>query len=419
MNGMKTRITRIATIQQYLATIFLLCTISVCSLYAQDTENEGQFDIYFRNCHDGDDPNALRTRTKDIIASTTYEYGYVDTVENPINIFNSKEDLKLGAKIGLSKQTGSMTILLAEKCQVRASKLAFYLAHYYDFDSSRGVSDDGPLKVTVTYTDGSTTEKEITIEEWADGKDKNDKGIGFYNHQTMILSAEKYIQKIKLETTQTNYGRVYCKYFSIFRAPIVAEASVEMQQTNATLNCAGIIDFGSTHFSIIDYGFVVSTTNTNPTIGATGVTKYSCGESYATSNTPFSTTLTNLTPGVTYYVRPYARTTQLNVENDTCIAYSEATTAFKIEQYTVQWVVDREPYTAGDPTTIVNKGCQVTKLPTEPAAKCGEKFVGWTNAQIIATQDARPAILFKTAKTSPEIYQNTIFHAVFADTNPQ
>lgn len=417
MNGMKTRITRIATIQQYLATIFLLCTMSIGSIYAQDTENEGQFDIYFRNCHDGDDPNALRTRIDSIIASTTYSYGYVESIEDPINIYNSDKTLQLGAKIGRSHEIGSLTINLAEKCQVRSSKLAFYLAHYYNTSSKN--SDNGPLKVTVTYTDGSTTEKVITIEEWADGKELNDDGIGFYNHQTMILSAEKYIQKIKLETTQADYGRVYCKYFSIFRAPIVTEATVETQQTNATLNCAGIIDFGSTHFSIIDYGFVVSTTNTYPTIGATGVTKYSCGESYATSNTPFSTTLTNLTPGVTYYVRPYAQTTQLNVKNDTCTAYHEVTTAFKIEQYTVQWMVDREQYTAGDPTTIVNKGCQVTKLPTEPAAKCGEKFVGWTDKQIHTPNDARPAVLFKTAKTSPEIYQNTTFHAVFADTNPQ
>ena len=417
MNTMKTRIFGIATISQYIATIFLLCTISVCSLYAQDTENEGQFDIYFRNCHDDDDPNAQRTRIDSIIASTTYSYGYVESIEDPINIYNSYKTLQLGAKIGRSHEIGSLTINLAEKCQVRSSKLAFYLAHYYNTSSKN--SDNGPLKVTVTYTDGTTAEKVINIEEWADGKELNDEGKGFYNHQTMILSAEKYIQKIKLETTQTDYGRVYCKYFSIFRAPIVSKATVTTQQTNATLTCPGITDFGSEHFSVIDYGFVVSTSNTNPTIGATGVTKYSCGEVYATSNTPFSTTLTNLTPGITYYVRPYVRTTQLNVKNDTCTAYNEETIAFRIEQYTVQWLVDREEYTVGNPTTIVNKGCQVTELPTDPAPKCGEKFVGWTNAQIIATQDNRPAILFKTAKTSPEIYQNTIFHAVFADTNQQ
>lgn len=417
MNGMKTRITRIATIQQYLATIFLLCTISVCSLYAQDTENEGQFDIYFRNCHDDDDPNALRTRIDSIIASTTYSYGYVESIEDPINIYNSDKTLQLGAKIGRSHEIGSLTINLAEKCQVRSSKLAFYLAHYYNTSSKN--SDNGPLKVTVTYTDGTTAEKVINIEEWADGKELNDEGKGFYNHQTMILSAEKYIQKIKLETTQTDYGRVYCKNFTIFRAPVVSKATVETQQTNATLTCLGITEFGSNHFSVIDYGFVVSTTNVNPTIGATGVTKYSCGEKYTTLNTAFSTTLTNLTPGVIYYVRPYARTTQLNVKNDTCTAYNEETIAFKIEQFTVRWLVDREDYTEGEPTIIVNKGSQVTQLPTDPEPKCGEKFVGWTNAQIIATQDDRPTILFRTAKTSPEIYQNTTFHAVFADMNQQ
>ena len=474
---------------QRFAMMLFLCIIGIVNVQA-----EGQFDIYFRSCEGKDDPNALRTQIDSILRLDTYNNGYVESIEAPIYIYNSNSTLQLGAKMGRSHELGSMTINLAKKCQIRSSKLAFYLAHYYDFDSSRGRSDDGPLKVTVTYTDGTTTAKVITIEEWADGKTLNEHKVGFHNHQTMILHAEKYIQKIKLETTQKDTGRVYCKYFTIFSAPTPSTATVATTQTTATITCPGITDLGSEHFSVIDYGFVFSQSNTNPTIGAEGVTKYQIGTSYSTTNTPFYTTLSDLIPGTTYYVRPYVVTTQLNVDNnDICTAYCEQTTAFNtrgymatfdagaygtcatptieeisntagitlpsvtpksgyrflgwstsnsvippdtlqsganfnltndmtfyavyIQQFTVQWLVDRENYTVGNPTTIVDKGAQVDQLPKAPTPedRCGNTFVGWTDTEIIATQDNRPAILFTTKAESPPITHNTIFYAVFAD----
>ena len=473
---------------QRFAMMLFLCIIGIVNVQA-----EGQFDIHFRSCEVKDDPNALRTQIDSILRSDTYNNGYVESIEAPIYIYNSNSTLQLGAKMGRSHELGSMTINLAKKCQIRSSKLAFYLAHYYDFDSSRGISDDGPLKVTVTYTDGTTTEKVITIEEWADGKTLNEHKVGFHNHQTMILHAEKYVQKIKLETTQKDYGRVYCKYFTIFSAPNVSVATVATTQTEATITSPGITDLGSEHFSVIDYGFVFSQSNNNPTIGAAGVTKHTVGTSYPTANTPYSTTISSLIPGTTYYVRPYAITTQLNVANDTCTAYCEQTTVFNtqgyfasfdagthgtcanptieevsntagitlpsvtpksgyrflgwstsnsatpldtlqagsnynleedmtfyavyIQQFTIQWLVDGDEYTTGNPTSIVDIGTQVSQLPTAPAHEdhCGEKFMGWTNAPIIATQDGPPANLFTTAAESPTINANTIFYAVFAD----
>ena len=468
--------------------MLFLCIIGIVNVQA-----DGQYDIYFRNYHDGDkgDHNSPRTQIDSIIASTTYSYGYVESIEDPIHIFNSNQTLQLGAKIGKSHQIGSLTINLAKKCQIKASKLAFYLAHYYDTSVKK--SDTGPLKVTVTYTDGTTVSKVLTIAEWADGKTLSEHNVGYHNHQTMVLSAEKFIQKIKLETTQPDFGRVYCKYFTIFSAPIVSAATATTTQTTANITTSGISDLGSSHFSVIDYGFVFSQSNNNPTIGGVNVTKYNVGKSYTTANQSFATTLSNLTPGTTYYVRPYATTTQLNMKNDTCTAYSEQTTVFNtrgyfasfdagthgtcanptieevsntagitlpsvtpksgyrflgwstsnsatpldtlqagsnynleedmtfyavyIQQFTIQWLVDGDEYTTGNPTSIVDIGTQVSQLPTAPAHEdhCGEKFMGWTNAPIIATQDGPPAILFTTAAGSPTINANTIFYAVFAD----
>ena len=86
--------------------------------------------------------------------------------------------------------------------------------------------------------------------------------------------------------------------------------------------------------------------------------------------------------------------------------------------YNVQWMVDGQPYTTGNPTTSVASGSKVSTLPTDPAddrLSCAEKFMGWS-AQHIGTnpQDDAPADLFTTADASPAIIENTTFYAVFA-----
>ena len=86
--------------------------------------------------------------------------------------------------------------------------------------------------------------------------------------------------------------------------------------------------------------------------------------------------------------------------------------------YTVQWMVDGQPYTTGNPTTSVASGSKVSTLPTPPAdnsLSCAEKFMGWS-AQHIGTdpKDNAPADLFTTIDASPAITENTTFYAVFA-----
>ena len=86
------------------------------------------------------------------------------------------------------------------------------------------------------------------------------------------------------------------------------------------------------------------------------------------------------------------------------------------EKCTITWMVNGATYTAGNPTTSVNKGGVVTQLPTAPKS-CDEistQFVGWSEDVIEGTQDNVPADLFSTADDAPDITQNTTFHAVFA-----
>ena len=484
---------------QRFAMMLLLGIISVTYIHAE--EQKGQYDIYFRDYHedDGGTSSTARTKIEHIIASTTYSYGYVDSISDPVNIYNSGNNtdgkkLSLGIRLGSSNGKGSVTIHLAKECQIRSAKLGLGLSKYYISDKK---SENGPLKVTVTYTDGTTETKELTVENpEADGNTINiNTGTAILNHRTMVLSAEKYIQKIKLESPAPKYpkGRIYCKYIMIFSAPVISAPSVTTTPTTANITTSGITYLGSEHFSVIEYGFVFSPTNSHPTIGANNVTKYEVGTEYDTNNPSFSKSVEGLTPCTPYYVRPYAITTQLDKANDTCTTYSEKTTLFYtrgyrasfdagthgtcanptieevsntagitlpsvtpksgyrflgwstsnsatpldtlqagsnynleedmtfyavyIQQFTVQWLVDGDEYTTGNPTSIVDIGTQVSQLPTAPAHEdhCGEKFMGWTNAPIIATQDGPPAILFTTAAESPTINANTIFYAVFAD----
>jgi hypothetical protein len=86
------------------------------------------------------------------------------------------------------------------------------------------------------------------------------------------------------------------------------------------------------------------------------------------------------------------------------------------EKYTITWLVNGEPYTAGKPTTTANKGGVVTTLPSAPKScdEVSDQFVGWTEYQINGTTDNIPTDLFSTADDAPDITKNTTFHAVFA-----
>ena len=84
----------------------------------------------------------------------------------------------------------------------------------------------------------------------------------------------------------------------------------------------------------------------------------------------------------------------------------------------VTWKVNGVEYTEGGPTTLVNSGASVSKLPTDPdpADYCGQRFMGWTNSDMgSAMGQSAPGVLFKTAASAPAVTTTTTYHAVFAD----
>ena len=380
---------------QRFAMMLLLGIISITYIHAE--EQKGQYDIYFRDYHedDGGTSSTARTKIEHIIASTTYSYGYVDSISDPVYIYNSGNNtddkkLSLGIRLGSSKGKGSVTIHLAKECQIRSAKLGLGLSKYYNSDKK---SENGPLKVTVTYTDGTTETKELTvINSQADGNTINiNTGTAIINHRTMVLSAEKYIQKIKLESHDPNYpkGRIYCKYIMIFSAPVISAPSVTTTQTTADITTSGITYLGSEHFSVIEYGFVFSPTNSHPTIGANNVTKYKVGEEYDTNNPSFSKSVEGLTPGTPYYVRPYAITTQLDKANDTCTTYSEKTTLFYTRGYRASFDAGTHGTCANPTIEEVSNTAGITLPSVTP--KSGYRFLGWSTSNSATPLDTLQA----------------------------
>ncbi len=87
--------------------------------------------------------------------------------------------------------------------------------------------------------------------------------------------------------------------------------------------------------------------------------------------------------------------------------------------HTIQWFVNGELYTEGDPTTIVVEGNYITALPKVPKT-CDEvssQFVGWTQTPIVGTTDEVPMDLFSYEEEAPQVLTDMDFHAVFAHMN--
>ena len=82
----------------------------------------------------------------------------------------------------------------------------------------------------------------------------------------------------------------------------------------------------------------------------------------------------------------------------------------------VTWMVNGEEYTAGNPTTSLAAGSQVTNLPTAPKSPCTEsnQFVGWSEEVIATPQDDMPIDLFSDADEAPAVSHDVIYNAVFA-----
>lgn len=95
------------------------------------------------------------------------------------------------------------------------------------------------------------------------------------------------------------------------------------------------------------------------------------------------------------------------------LTYEAGGSSTPLPTYNVSWKVNGEP-AIGNPSTSVKSGESVTALPTEPDAIGTKVFVGWTDAEIAATQSTAPAVLFTTPEKAPAVTDHVTYYAVFA-----
>ena len=478
---MKTTFTIYRNLAKRFVAIVLFCTLGFGVLQAGT-----DYEVIFRNCKSGEDYSVPQTTLDKIVGSDTDKNGYIASIDEAKNVFTGRHGLYQGVRIGRQDATGLLKMTFADKCQINASKIVFRMSQYFGHDY--GKSDNGDMKVTVTYADGSTSSNTYNPKNLASESDTTT------TEYILKLIPEKRIKSISFQTLTAEYGRAYCKKFKVYSAPIVTQPIVtDTTKTRATLT-SEVTDLGSSLYQINKgYGFIVKT-NVNDIdmyhyLPAYGDIAVKVGDEITKINQTFTTTITDLIPGTTYYARAYVNSNALadygyahsaevttfntkghvakfNVGNyGTCDIQSieefpntdgitlpkvtpesgyrfagwsptsndatdtiEAGThydltdditfyAVYIQQFSVQWLVDGLPTNENSPTTIVDIDTKVTQLPTPPSHDeyCGDEFVGWTDTEIIATQDDAPTLLFTTLENSPTINKNTTFYAVFAD----
>ena len=144
-------------------------------------------------------------------------------------------------------------------------------------------------------------------------------------------------------------------------APTVSAATTgTTTPTTQVVNCAGISSLGTGTCTITSYGFVYGT-STNPT---TSDNVEEVGTTYTTTNTAFSKTIESLTPGATYYVRPYAT-------NGNGTAYGDQTS------FTMHYAITTGSHTNGS-VTIPSSAAPGASVAISATPSTGYSFSSWT-----------------------------------------
>ena len=162
-------------------TIFtILFTIGVGNMWADYT-------ITFKSNTTNTDGNQAQTSIANLISNGSANVSSISASY----AYNGKSGY--GVKLGSSSNQGYVTMNLANSAQVKASKLVVSAAHF----------DEGKtLKVTVTYTDNTTTTKTLTPASTITAYD-------------VELTATKTIKIIKIESVTKNKGRMYCSSIKV------------------------------------------------------------------------------------------------------------------------------------------------------------------------------------------------------------
>ena len=87
-----------------------------------------------------------------------------------------------------------------------------------------------------------------------------------------------------------------------------------------------------------------------------------------------------------------------------------------LSEYTVEWLVNDEPYSEGNPSTSVLEGHAIETIPTPPVScsSTSEQFVGWSTLSLPEPADRAPMDLFSDIEDTPDVEGDVTYNAVFA-----
>ena len=87
-----------------------------------------------------------------------------------------------------------------------------------------------------------------------------------------------------------------------------------------------------------------------------------------------------------------------------------------LSEYTVEWLVNDEPYSEGNPSTSVLEGHAIETIPTPPVScsRTSEQFVGWSTLSLPEPADRAPMDLFSDIEDTPDVEGDVTYNAVFA-----
>lgn len=142
------------------------------------------------------------------------------------------------------------------------------------------------------------------------------------------------------------------------------------------------------------------------------------GNHFTVSPTSFPAASANGTHTITITYQPTAAGTEsgsLTISSTGAESKTIALTGRCSIERSIEWKVDGQIYTAGEPSTRVVDGTMPEVLPTAPVSCDPTRvFVGWSATALNTPTDVVPSDLFAYEAEAPSITANTTFYAVFA-----